>query len=294
MKVRLLVLVGAIVLLAGCTSAGVMPGQDLAAVIAAADPGDRIVLAAGTHRGPIVIDKPLTLIGRRGAVVTGPEDQPAILITNTEDVTIRNLTVEGGYSGIDIRDAVDVLIDRVTVTGALWHGIFAHDVQVTILDCSISGLTGPVSQGIEIINSDSHEESVVQGCTIVGPMIEGIVSHVSHVRVLDNVVTNTSERAISVTEMSAGTVEGNHVHDVTGAAYYCGDMSMCTIVGNSAAGVEPGRSGTTGDQGHAVLIQYHSMAFVEDIEAVQISGEQLLLMLESFLVDHAPYPLTRP
>jgi hypothetical protein len=36
------------------------------------------------------------------------------------------------------------------------------------------------------------------------------------------------------------------------------------------------------------------MAFVEDTETVQISGEQLLVMLESFLVDHAPYPLTRP
>jgi hypothetical protein len=69
---------------------------------------------------------------------------------------------------------------------------------------------------------------------------------------------------------------------------------MCTIVGNSAAGVEPDESGTTGGQGHAVLIQYHSMAFVEDTETVQISGEQLLVMLESFLVDHAPYPLTRP
>jgi nitrous oxidase accessory protein NosD len=293
MKPRMVVVVGAM-LLAGCTSPGVSPGQDISAVIAAADPGDRIVLGAGTHRGPIVIDKPLTLMGRRGAVVTGPEDQPVILITTTEDVTIRNLTVEGGYSGIDIRDAVDVLIDGVTVTGALWHGIFAHDVQVTILDCAISGLTGPLAQGIEIINSDSHEESVVQGCTIEGPMIEGIVSHVSHVRVLDNVVTGTNGRAISVTEMSAGTVERNHVYDVTGAAYYCGDMSMCTIVGNSAAGVEPDESGTTGGQGHAVLIQYHSMAFVEDTETVQISGEQLLVMLESFLVDHAPYPLTRP
>lgn len=69
---------------------------------------------------------------------------------------------------------------------------------------------------------------------------------------------------------------------------------MCTIVDNSAAGVGAGTDGTTGGQGHAVLIQYHAMALVEGIDAVRIAGEQLLVMLESLLLDYAPYPLTNP
>lgn len=294
MRRRLAILAGAVALLSGCTAPRVGPDQDLPAIIAAANPGDRIVLTAGTHQGPIVIDKPLTLIGRPGAVVTGPPDQPVILVLSTSDVTIRNVSVEGGYTGIDVRDATEVLLDGVAVFGASWHGIFAHDAHVTILDCVVRGLTGDFAQGIEIINSDSREESLIEGCTVEGPMIEGIVSHVSHVRVLDNVVSGTTERAISVTEMSAGTVSGNQVNDVTGTAYYCGDGSMCTIVGNSAAGVGPGTEGTTGGQGHAVLIQYHSMALVEGIDAIRITGQELLVMLESLLLDYAPYPLTSP
>ena len=43
----------------------------LAAAIAAAAPGDRLVLAAGRHAGPIVVDRALTLEGEPGAVLDG-------------------------------------------------------------------------------------------------------------------------------------------------------------------------------------------------------------------------------
>jgi hypothetical protein len=87
-------------------------------------------------------------------------------------------------------------------------------------------------------------------------------------------------------------VEGNQVFDAIGTAYYCGDGAMCSIVGNSAERIGGDGTGITGNRGHAVLVQYHAMAFVEDTTFSGLSGEQLLVMLESLLVDYAPYPLT--
>lgn len=285
-------LIATALVLAACGAPRVEPGQDLNAAIAAADPGDRIVLAAGRHAGPIIIDKPLTLIGREGAIVHGPDDTAVILVTGTSGVTIRGVAVEGGYTGIDVRDGDDIALDRVSITGAVWHGIFVHDAEVAITDCMVSQMRGPSPQGIEIINSDSREESLVEGCHIEGPVVEGIVSHVSHVRIRDNTVTGSTLRGIAVTEMSFGAVEGNQVSDALGTAYYCGDGAMCSIVGNSAERIGADGTGISGNRGHAVLVQYHAMAFVEDIEASGLSGDQLFVMLESLLVDYAPYPLT--
>jgi parallel beta-helix repeat protein len=292
MKIRLVPMILAALVLPACAAPRVEPGEDLSAAIAAAHAGDRIVLASGRHAGPIVIDKPLTLIGREGAVVYGPDDVAVIVVTGTAEVTIRGLTVEGGYTGIDVRESDDVTLDRVSITGAVWHGIFVHDAEVVITDCSVSGMRGPSPQGIEIINSDAREESLVEGCHIRGPVVEGIVSHVSHVRFRNNTVTGSTVRGIAVTEMSAGTVEGNQVFDAIGTAYYCGDGAMCSIVGNSAERIGGDGTGITGNRGHAVLVQYHAMAFVEDTTFSGLSGEQLLVMLESLLVDYAPYPLT--
>ena len=47
----------------------VAPGTgSLATAIAGAAPGDVLLLSGGTYAGPVVIDRPLTITGPRGAV----------------------------------------------------------------------------------------------------------------------------------------------------------------------------------------------------------------------------------
>ncbi|PWF21522.1 nitrous oxide reductase family maturation protein NosD [Corticimicrobacter populi] len=88
------------------------PEADLQAVLAAAQPGDEILLQAGTYAGDFVIDKPVSL--------RGPADHSAVLQGTGEGrtlwlqapgISIRSLTVRG--SGMDLfeMDAA-IFLDR--------------------------------------------------------------------------------------------------------------------------------------------------------------------------------------
>ncbi|HEX7311897.1 MAG TPA: right-handed parallel beta-helix repeat-containing protein, partial [Gaiellaceae bacterium] len=182
-------------------------------------------LAAGVHKGPLVIDRRETLVGEQGAVVRGG------IIVRADDVTIRNVAVVGGENGIEVDEARDVVLDRVSVSGAQLDGIHVRRSNVEIRDCTIDSGANPWAQGIDISFSYDLPPSMVKGCTITGGR-EGIVTHSVQAMLVDNRVRGTQLRGISVTEMSMGMVERNDVHDALGIGIYCGDRSMCEIEHN--------------------------------------------------------------
>jgi len=284
---RKALLVAFALLVAACSSAAIGPGSDLSHVISSAEPGAVLQLAPGRHQGPITIDKPLTLIGGDGAILDAPDGGPAVIIEDVTGVTLRDLYVAGGQTGILVRRAEDVRLERVTVEQSLWHGILVQDSEIHVTDCHISGLRAKTPQGIEIINSDARPASTVRGCVVEGPVFEGIVAHVSHVTFEDNHVIGATERGIVVTEMSDGSMERNQVTDSRGSAYFCGDMSNCSVVDNRAEGISAGR-GHASARGHGVVVHFHSHAFVDGLDGLDVSGEQLVLMLGSRLLAEAP------
>ena len=97
----------------------------------------------GSHAGPLVLDHSQTLVGRPGAVVRG-----GIVITS-DDVVVRDLAIEGGEYGIAIEGAKNVLLDRVSISGATMDGINARRSSLTVQDCSVR-MTGEYTQGIDI------------------------------------------------------------------------------------------------------------------------------------------------
>ncbi len=117
------------------------PGA-LAAAIAAAEPGDELVLSEGSHAGPVHIDKTLSLTGPL-ARIDGPGEGSVVTVT-APDVTIRDLTITGAGksladldSGIRLLKGADgALVEGVTLTGNL-IGIDVHGAK----DATLRGNT---------------------------------------------------------------------------------------------------------------------------------------------------------
>ncbi|MEE8498322.1 MAG: hypothetical protein V3S62_07295, partial [Acidimicrobiia bacterium] len=111
--------VAAMVALVACSTDAVVDVEgDLRAAIAVARPGTTLRLAGNEFQGPVVIDKPLRLIGSQGTVIVASPDSPAVTIRHTESVTLSNLAIRGGDSGVFIRSSVDVVLEGIRITEA--------------------------------------------------------------------------------------------------------------------------------------------------------------------------------
>jgi nitrous oxidase accessory protein len=94
-------------------------GESLQAAISAAAPGDTLTLAPGTYQGPVVVDRPLTLVGEEGAVIDGG-GSGSVITVSAPDVVLRGLTVRG--SGISLADQDSGIFVDKAATGALVVG----------------------------------------------------------------------------------------------------------------------------------------------------------------------------
>ena len=201
-----------------------------------------------------MIDERQTLVGEPGAVVRGG------IVVRASGVTIRNVTVIGGENGIEVDEARNVVLDRVSVSGAQLDGIHVRHSSVEIRNCTIDSGANPWAQGIDISFAYDLPPSMVEGCTITGGR-EGIVTHSVQTMLVGNHVRRTQLRGISVTEMSMGMVERNDVHDALGIGIYCGDRSMCEIKHNVVASTRNDRaSGDVSRRGYAIVAWWDSEA----------------------------------
>lgn len=237
----------------------VEPGTSLQATLDEVGAGTVVVLAPGTHRGPVTLSTQVHLQGESGAaLVAGPSADAAVLVAASGS-RVTGLRVEGGETGILVREVTGVEIDSVDVSGAELHGIEVVDGSARITSSAVDGLRHPMAQGIEIRNSDGRPDSVIEGVTVSGGQ-EGIVSHVSEVVVRDNAISNTTMRGIAITEMSDGFVSGNRISAAAGSGLFCGDMSRCAFDNNVAMDVAAGTGGRS-SAGWGLVVTYHSSAW---------------------------------
>ncbi|MDT8853601.1 nitrous oxide reductase family maturation protein NosD [Paracoccaceae bacterium Fryx2] len=100
--------------------------------IAGAAPGDVLLLSAGVHTGPVVVDRPLVIDGRGVAVIDGGGKGTVVTIT-ADDVTLRGLTVQNsGSRNEDIDSGIKVvrgvrraLVEDNRLTDNM-HGVDVH------------------------------------------------------------------------------------------------------------------------------------------------------------------------
>jgi nitrous oxidase accessory protein len=137
----------------------ILGAATLQELVDAAAPGDTIRIEARVHAGPILINKPLTLLGESGAEIRGNGIGNAITIA-ADDVIVRGLRITG--SGLRLSDddaAVFVTgnrakIDNCVIADSL-HGIYLKKVSgAQILNNRIQGKTKltaskePIEKGI--------------------------------------------------------------------------------------------------------------------------------------------------
>lgn len=215
-------------------------------------------LSTGIHKGPLILDHAQTLVGEPGAVVRG-----GIVIT-ADNVTVRDVTVVGGESGIEVDDAHNVTLERVRVSGADLDGIHVRRATVKIRDCLIHSPASAYAQGIDISFGFDLAPSLVEGCTVIGGR-EGIVTHFAMAHVENNRVVGTTLRALTLTEMSMAVVEGNHVENSLGVGIYCGDSSECEIDDNSVRDIRPDEaSGDLTRLGYGIVVHSGAKAVLGD------------------------------
>lgn len=107
------------------------PHGDLAAMIAAAEPGSTVRVPAGHYPGPIIIDKSITLEGEGWPVIDGGRKGDVVRVT-ADDVTFRGFEVRG--SGREVSDeptGIRALGDRATIEGNRFidvlYGVTLHE-----------------------------------------------------------------------------------------------------------------------------------------------------------------------
>ena len=222
-------------------------------------------LATGVHQGPIVIRRSQRLVGEPGATVRGG------IVIRADDVTVRNVAVVGGENGIDVGEAEGVVLDGVSVSGAQLDGIHVRRSSVTIRDCTVDSLGNPWGQGIDISFSAHSRPSLVEGCSVIGGR-EGIVVHATMAMLMRNRVSRTTYHAVSLTEMSMGTMASNDVREARGVAIYCGDYSECEIEDNVVTGTSEPTRGGGGVRRYGILVHYGAQAELHGNRLVASTG----------------------
>lgn len=123
----------------------VTPGK-LKPALAAAQPGDTLLLQAGLYReGSLLVSKPLTLIGQGNVVLDG-EKKYEILTLSSSRITVKNLQfLNAGYSALNdfaaikVIDASAVLLENNRVENAYFAIHVSNSTGVTIRNNRISG-----------------------------------------------------------------------------------------------------------------------------------------------------------
>ena len=169
---------------------GVPAGDGLANAIAGAEPGDVLILAPGLHRGPVAIDKPLTLDGLGKARIDAGGRGSVIKVTG-EDVVIRGLELTGsGDSHQDIDSGVQMTREasRVLVEG--------NRIEGNLYGVDIHGAKDSIVRGNTIIGRQDHRMNQ-RGNGIYVWNAPGAVVEENDIRYgRDGIFTNTSRKNI--------------------------------------------------------------------------------------------------
>jgi nitrous oxidase accessory protein len=149
---------------AGAETLKISAEQPLQTALDRAQDGDVIELAPGEYKGAIRIDRRIVLTGRPGAVLVG-DGTGNVVTVNSQDVTIRGVTVKGsGHdlqtmdSGVFLRQTAErALIENNRFEGNLFgiyvHGAAGSRVERNIVEGARGGRLNEAGNGVSLWNA---------------------------------------------------------------------------------------------------------------------------------------------
>jgi nitrous oxidase accessory protein len=197
-----------VLLLAGVAASGQPAGasaqqQSIASLIAAASPGDTVVVPPGTYREQLVIDKQVTLVGEGRPVIDGGGTGDVVVVA-ADGVTIRGFVIEG--SGTNVSDEPTAV--RLRGNNAVVEDNIIRNVLygVTLIQSEGHTVRNNQISSIDEFSSERRGHGVYLYST-------------QHNRIEDNIITRTKD-GIFLGFAFFNTIERNTVTDVRYGIHY--------------------------------------------------------------------------
>lgn len=175
----------------------------IASLIAAASPGDTVVVPPGTYREQVVIDKSITLAGEGRPVIDGGGAGDVVRIT-ADGVTIRGFVIQG--SGTNVSDeptAIRLLGDNATVEDNVLRDVL---YGVTLIQSEGHTVRRNTISSIDEFTAERRGHGIYLYST-------------SNNTIQDNVITRTKD-GIFLGFAYFNTIERNRVTDVRYGIHY--------------------------------------------------------------------------
>lgn len=145
---RVMLATGTILLPASAVSADIIhvPSTDGALVQAISDarPGDTLRLAAGVHKGPITLDKTLTLEGAPDAIIDGGGNAQVVVITQPNSI-LRGLTIRNSGRSLATEDS-GVFVTKASIGTIIENNI----VRGSLIGIYLKGAKNAIVRGNKI------------------------------------------------------------------------------------------------------------------------------------------------
>ncbi|HSF40928.1 MAG TPA: nitrous oxide reductase family maturation protein NosD [Thermoanaerobaculia bacterium] len=148
------------------------PYRSIGAAVAAAAPGDEVLVRAGLYRENVTIAQPLVLRGEPGAVLDGG-GQGTVVLVKKGPSAVRGLTVRGSGdsflyedSGIKLDGAADCTVEGNRVEDSLFGILARTSPRVRVLGNHVVGKDLPLPRRGDGIRLQDAAGSLVEGNTI--------------------------------------------------------------------------------------------------------------------------------
>lgn len=212
-------------------SIGARQFTTLNAALAAAVDGDTILLKNGHYEGGLTIDQAVTIIGesKEGTVIEATDNTKSHILYTTDNVTLRNLTIDGKKN-------------ELTAAHIQGHGIYAvkglnvYNVDVVNIGCRQQGAVCGCQTGIGIYvdspqGAENAEDVTIENVSITEFQKAGIVCKTNGSVRIDGALikgvgaTNaTAQNGIQINNTKDATIRNAEISDLwyNGAEVSCG------------------------------------------------------------------------